>query len=52
MTFEYTEFKLFDAALAFLTQMMFLDMLPGITSIQTTKPASAKDEQKWSITIS
>jgi hypothetical protein len=51
-TLHYDDFVLYDAALGFLTHMMALELLPGVTSLATTTPSSLDTKRKWSITIS
>jgi len=50
-TFVFDDFTKYDAALSFLTGMMHMELLPGVTSLQTQTPPSAGPEQ-WVIKIS
>lgn len=51
MRLVYDDVTLYDAALAFLTQMMILGLLPGVTSLATQEPVVGT-YRAWSITIS
>jgi hypothetical protein len=50
MTLVYDDSELYEAALAFLTHMMILGLLPGVTALHTKTPLVG--QRQWTIEVS